>query len=169
MSADWASGWERASDLQKSCAGGQATGWPSSSLAEGQRDLIRCSPGQHTPRANTSEVLAEMEPQRRDVRVRGIRTLVNVVWRIAGGRGEPPEDLVLAIANDRGKPLSGGRSGSSVAKTTRTSLEVPKRVAWPWATKGHGPQIPLGKVSGGSPWSQSEVRSSGSSARVWSK
>ena len=54
--------------------------------------------GIHAPRANTSEVLSEMDAQRRDVRVRGMQTLVEVVWRMAGGTGEPPEDLVLAFA-----------------------------------------------------------------------
>jgi len=52
----------------------------------------------HAPRANASEVLSEMDAQRRDVRVRGMQTLVKVVWRMAGGTGEPPEDLVLAFA-----------------------------------------------------------------------
>jgi len=52
----------------------------------------------HAPRANASEVLSEMDAQRRDFRVRGMQTLVKVVWRMAGGTGEPPEDLVLAFA-----------------------------------------------------------------------
>jgi len=52
----------------------------------------------HAPRANASEVLSEMDAQRRDVRVRGMQTLVKVVWPMAGGTGEPPEDLVLAFA-----------------------------------------------------------------------
>jgi len=52
----------------------------------------------HAPRANASEVLSEMDAQRRDVRVQGMQTLVKVVWRMAGGTGEPPEDLVLAFA-----------------------------------------------------------------------
>ena len=52
----------------------------------------------HAPRANASEVLSEMDAQRRDVRVRGMQTLVKVVWRMAGGTDEPPEDLVLAFA-----------------------------------------------------------------------
>jgi len=52
----------------------------------------------HAPRANASEVLSEMDAQRHDVRVSGMQTLVKVVWRMAGGTGEPPEDLVLAFA-----------------------------------------------------------------------
>ena len=52
----------------------------------------------HAPRTNASEVLSEMDAQRRDVRVRGMQTLVKVVWHMAGGTGEPPEDLVLAFA-----------------------------------------------------------------------
>jgi hypothetical protein len=52
----------------------------------------------HAPRVNASEVLSEMDAQRRDVRVRGMQALVKVVWRMAGGTGEPPEDLVLAFA-----------------------------------------------------------------------
>ena len=52
----------------------------------------------HAPRANASEVLSEMDAQRRDVRVRGMPTLVKVVWQMAGGTGEPSKDLVLAFA-----------------------------------------------------------------------
>jgi AcrR family transcriptional regulator len=52
----------------------------------------------HAPRANASEVLSEMDAQRRDVRVSGMQTLVKVVWKMAGGMGAPPEDLVLAFA-----------------------------------------------------------------------
>ena len=52
----------------------------------------------HAPRADASEVLSEMDAERREVRVRGMQTLVKVVWRMAGGTGEPPEDLVLAFA-----------------------------------------------------------------------
>ena len=52
----------------------------------------------HAPRADTSAVLSEVGILRRDFRVRGIDYLVNFVWQMAGGRGEPPRDLVLAFA-----------------------------------------------------------------------
>lgn len=52
----------------------------------------------HAPRTNASEILSEMDAQRRDVRVRGMQALAEVVWRMAGGKGEPPDDLVLAFA-----------------------------------------------------------------------
>ncbi len=185
MFADLVSGWERASDIQKSDVGRQGTRTPSSSLAEEQRDLTRARirqaamkvvaqrgfyatveeiaqvsgvsprtifrhygshdrliaatvndmyfgwfedvplPGDdldgwieelavtvhtrtahvvgaafwdiHAPRANASDVLAEMDAQRRDVRVRGMQTLVKVVWRMAGGRGEPPPNWFLRL------------------------------------------------------------------------
>jgi AcrR family transcriptional regulator len=50
------------------------------------------------PRHNASEVLAEISTIRRDYRLRGISHIVNLVWRTAGGTGEPPEDLVMAFA-----------------------------------------------------------------------
>jgi AcrR family transcriptional regulator len=50
------------------------------------------------PHHNQSEVLEEVDRLRRDYRLRGISYLVNLVWQVAGGSGEPPEDLVLAFA-----------------------------------------------------------------------
>jgi len=182
MAPDLAGGWQKPGDLEKPGAGAQATGTPSSSLAEEQRDHTRSRirqaamevvaqrgfsatveeiaqvsgvsartifrhyathdrliaatvndmyfgwfedlplPGEdldgwiedlavtvhtrialvvgaafwdiHAPRANASEVLSEMDAQRRDVRVGGMQTLVKVVWQMA----EPPEGLVLAFA-----------------------------------------------------------------------
>ena len=186
MSADLATGWEGAGDLQKSGADGQTTGTTPLSLAEDRRNLTRSRirqaamevvarrgfdatvdeiaelsgvsprtifrhylthdrliastvkdmyfgwfedlplPGDdldgwiedlavtvhtrtasvvgaafwdiHAPRASESEVLSEMDAQRRDVRVCGMQTLGKVIWRMAGGAGEPPEELVSAFA-----------------------------------------------------------------------
>jgi AcrR family transcriptional regulator len=50
------------------------------------------------PHHNASEVLSEVDSLRRDYRLRGMSYLVNLVWQIAGGSGEPPEDLALAFA-----------------------------------------------------------------------
>lgn len=52
----------------------------------------------HDPRHNSSEVLDEVDALRRDYRVRGVSYLVNLAWETAGGKGEPPEDLVSAFA-----------------------------------------------------------------------
>ena len=51
----------------------------------------------HTPRRN-SGVLQEVNDLRRQYRIRGMSYLVDLVWRSAGGHGEPPEDLALAFA-----------------------------------------------------------------------
>ncbi len=50
------------------------------------------------PGQNASEVLSEIAALRRDYRLRGMSYVVNVVWRMAGGTGDPPEDLVMAFA-----------------------------------------------------------------------
>jgi hypothetical protein len=49
------------------------------------------------PRHSASEVLSEIAALRRDSRLRGMSYVMNLVWRAAGGSGEP-EDLVLAFA-----------------------------------------------------------------------
>jgi hypothetical protein len=43
-------------------------------------------------------VLAEIDALRRDYRLRGMRYCANLAWKAAGGRGEPPEDVVLGFA-----------------------------------------------------------------------
>jgi len=50
------------------------------------------------PAHNASEVLSEIAVLRRDYRLRGVSHVVDLVWRTAGGTGEPPEDLVMAFA-----------------------------------------------------------------------
>jgi AcrR family transcriptional regulator len=50
------------------------------------------------PKRHESEVLTEIAALRRHYRLRGMSYLVNLVWRTAGGTGEPPEDLVMAFA-----------------------------------------------------------------------
>lgn len=52
----------------------------------------------HVPNLAESEVLAEVSVLRRDFRRRGVRHLVTLAWREAGGTGEPPEALELAFA-----------------------------------------------------------------------
>lgn len=52
----------------------------------------------HAPRRRASEALHEVDVLRRDYRLRGMGELVRVVWRMAGGRGDPPDDLVKAFA-----------------------------------------------------------------------
>ncbi|HEY5026229.1 MAG TPA: helix-turn-helix domain-containing protein [Acidimicrobiales bacterium] len=50
------------------------------------------------PHHDASEVLSEVDSVRRHYRLRGISYLVNLVWQVAGGSGEPPQDLRLAFA-----------------------------------------------------------------------
>jgi AcrR family transcriptional regulator len=52
----------------------------------------------HNPRANAAGCLQEVDRLRRRYRTQGIRHLVELAWGAAGGRGKPPEDLVLAFA-----------------------------------------------------------------------
>ena len=52
----------------------------------------------HAPIDKESEALTEVARLRREYRTRGVGFLADVVWRTAGGRGEPPRDLVLAFA-----------------------------------------------------------------------
>jgi hypothetical protein len=39
-----------------------------------------------------------LDAYRREYRVRGVKHLVKLAWKTAGGNGEPPEDLELAFA-----------------------------------------------------------------------
>jgi len=52
----------------------------------------------HAPRDSASEALGEMAAYRREYRVRGVKHLVKLAWKTAGGEGGPPEDLELAFA-----------------------------------------------------------------------
>ena len=52
----------------------------------------------HGPQTETSEVLSEVDALRRDFRLRGMRHIASLVWHMAGGAGDPPDDLVLAFA-----------------------------------------------------------------------
>jgi AcrR family transcriptional regulator len=52
----------------------------------------------HAPRDSASEALDEMDAYRREYRVRGVKHLVKLAWKTAGGDGDPPEDLELAFA-----------------------------------------------------------------------
>jgi AcrR family transcriptional regulator len=52
----------------------------------------------HAPRLNASDALHELDGFRRDYRVRGVKHLVGIAWTTAGGKGDPPEDLVLTFA-----------------------------------------------------------------------
>jgi AcrR family transcriptional regulator len=52
----------------------------------------------HAPRHDASWAIAELDSFRREYRTRGVRHLVGVAWRTAGGRGDPPEDLAMAFA-----------------------------------------------------------------------
>ncbi len=45
-----------------------------------------------------SETLSEIADIRRQARLRGVRFLATRAWGAAGGRGEPPENVVLAFA-----------------------------------------------------------------------
>ena len=52
----------------------------------------------HAPIDKESEALSELACLRREYRTRGVGFLADVAWRTAGGRGDPPRDLVLAFA-----------------------------------------------------------------------
>ena len=52
----------------------------------------------HGHRPSESAVLREVDSLRREFRLRGICHLVNLAWRVAGGVGQPPEELRLAFA-----------------------------------------------------------------------
>jgi AcrR family transcriptional regulator len=52
----------------------------------------------HAPVHNGSEVLAEVDALRRQFRTRGVHHLAKLAWEMAGGVGEPPEELVMAFA-----------------------------------------------------------------------
>jgi len=52
----------------------------------------------HAPDPDASDVLHEVDALRHEYRVRGVRYLVELAWRTAGGVGAPPEDLTLVFA-----------------------------------------------------------------------
>jgi hypothetical protein len=52
----------------------------------------------HGPRVEASDEFAEIRKVRRQLRVDGIEYLVKLAWAAAGGRDEPPQDLVWAFA-----------------------------------------------------------------------
>ncbi len=53
----------------------------------------------YAPHSNkSSAVLLEIDALRHDYRVRGASYVVDQVWRAAGGKDGPPEDLVMAFA-----------------------------------------------------------------------
>jgi AcrR family transcriptional regulator len=51
----------------------------------------------HAPH-RTSDALSELDAYRHEYRVRGVRYLVRLGWKTAGGIGDPPDDLVMAFA-----------------------------------------------------------------------
>jgi AcrR family transcriptional regulator len=51
----------------------------------------------HAPH-HTSDALSELDTYRHEYRVRGVKYLVRLGWKTAGGIGDPPEDLVMAFA-----------------------------------------------------------------------
>ncbi len=59
------------------------------------------------------------------------------------------------------------RPAKTPSSATDSGVEPDSAMSRSLAGDGHAHQIPLGKVSGGSPASHSDVRSSGSRARVW--
>jgi AcrR family transcriptional regulator len=52
----------------------------------------------HAPNVTGSAAYADLDDQRRQARLRGLRHLTALAWETAGGTGDPPEDLVLAFA-----------------------------------------------------------------------
>jgi AcrR family transcriptional regulator len=52
----------------------------------------------HAPNHDASEAMTAVAELRRRYRLQGVNYLVGVAWRSAGGRGEPPADLVSAFA-----------------------------------------------------------------------
>jgi AcrR family transcriptional regulator len=52
----------------------------------------------HAPQGIATEALSEVTTLRRRFRLQGIGYLTALAWEAAGGRGEPPEDLVLVFA-----------------------------------------------------------------------
>lgn len=52
----------------------------------------------HSPSLEASDALAEVAVMRRESRLKGVHYLAAHAWTTAGGKGEPPEGLVLAFA-----------------------------------------------------------------------
>ncbi len=52
----------------------------------------------HASGRNASAVLSEINALRCESRLRGVDYVATLAWGKAGGRGEPPQDLVLAFA-----------------------------------------------------------------------
>lgn len=52
----------------------------------------------HAPNGKSTPALSEVAALRRQFRLQGVQYLTTLVWKTAGGRGEPPEDLVLTFA-----------------------------------------------------------------------
>ena len=52
----------------------------------------------HGPRVDASDEFAEIRTLRRQLRIEGIKYLVTLAWNAAGGRSEPPQDLIWAFA-----------------------------------------------------------------------
>jgi AcrR family transcriptional regulator len=52
----------------------------------------------HSPSLDASDALAEVAVLRREFRLKGVQYLAAHAWVAAGGKGDPPEELVLAFA-----------------------------------------------------------------------
>ena len=52
----------------------------------------------HSPSLEVSDALAEVAVLRREFRLKGVHYLAAHAWTGAGGKGDPPEELVLAFA-----------------------------------------------------------------------
>jgi AcrR family transcriptional regulator len=52
----------------------------------------------HAPNRNASAALSEVDSLRRESRTRGVLYLATLAWEKAGGRGDLPEDVLLAFA-----------------------------------------------------------------------
>ena len=75
--------------------------------------------------------------------------------------------VVLALLPNRASDYRPERPAKTPSSATDSGVEPDSAMSRSLAGDGHAHQIPLGKVSGGSPASHSDVRSSGSRARVW--
>jgi len=75
--------------------------------------------------------------------------------------------VVLAVLPNRASDYRSERLANTPSSATDSGVEPVSAMSRSLAVDGHAGQIPLGNVSGGSPASQSDVRSSGSRARVW--
>ena len=54
--------------------------------------------GHPRPNGKWTPALSEVAALRRQFRLQGVRYLTTLVWKTAGGVGDPPEDLVLTFA-----------------------------------------------------------------------